>query len=102
MLFPFVLADGAAAAQQPSLLLSSRPWIFLIALFYFMMLRPKQKEEKRRQQLLNELKKGDKVITTTGIVGKVNKVGEQYVTLELAPGVPVEFHRQAIAAKLED
>ena len=67
-----------------------------------MILRPKQKEEKRRQQLLNELKKGDKVITTTGIVGKVNKVGEQYVTLELAPGVPVEFHRQAIAAKLED
>ncbi len=102
MLFPFVLADGAAAAQQPSLLLSSLPWIFLIALFYFMILRPKQKEEKRRQQLLNELKKGDKVITTTGIVGKVNKVGEQYVTLELAPGVPVEFHRQAIAAKLED
>ena len=102
MLFPFVLADGAAAAQQLSLLLSSLPWIFLIALFYFMILRPKQKEEKRRQQLLNELKKGDKVITTTGIAGKVNKVGEQYVTLELAPGVPVEFHRQAIAAKLED
>ncbi|MDO4694029.1 MAG: preprotein translocase subunit YajC [Eikenella sp.] len=97
----FAFADGAAAAQQPSLLLSSLPWIFLLALFYFMILRPKQKEEKRRQQMLAELKKGDKVMTTSGIAGKVSKVGEQYVTLEIAPGVPVEFHRQAITVKIE-
>lgn len=97
----FAFADGAAAAQQPSLLLSSLPWIFLLVLFYFMILRPKQKEEKRRQQMLAELKKGDKVMTTSGIAGKVSKVGEQYVTLEIAPGVPVEFHRQAITVKIE-
>lgn len=97
----FAFADGAAAAQQPSLLLSSLPWIFLLALFYFMILRSKQKEEKRRQQMLAELKKGDKVMTTSGMTGKVSKVGEQYVTLEIAPGVPVEFHRQAITVKIE-
>lgn len=97
----FAFADGAAAAQQPSLLLISLPWIFLLALFYFMILRPKQKEEKRRQQMLAELKKGDKVMTTSGMTGKVSKVGEQYVTLEIAPGVPVEFHRQAITVKIE-
>ncbi|QMT39629.1 preprotein translocase subunit YajC [Neisseria shayeganii] len=96
----FAFADGAAAAQQPSLLLSSLPWIFLLALFYFMILRPRQ-EEKRRQQMLAELKKGDKVMTTSGMTGKVSKVGEQYVTLEIAPGVPVEFHRQAITVKIE-
>lgn len=100
-MFPLILTNGAAAAQQPNLLLSSLPWIFLLALFYFMILRPKQKEEKRRQQMLSELKKGDKVMTTSGMTGKVSKVGEQYITVEIAPGVPVEFHRQAITVKLE-
>lgn len=98
-MFSIIVANPAA--QQPNLLVSSLPWIFLILLFYFMILRPKQKEEKRRQDMLNELKKGDKVMTVSGITGKVSKVSDTFITLEIANNVHVEFHRNAITTKLD-
>lgn len=91
----------AANPQQPGLLVGALPWIFLIFLFYFMILRPKQKEEKRRQQMIEQLRKGDKVMTVAGIAGKVVKTDEQFVTLEIASGVSVQFHRNAVTAKIE-
>lgn len=98
-MFSILIAN--TTAQQPNIWVSSLPWIFLIFLFYFMVLRPKQKEEKRRIQMINELKKGDKVMTISGIAGKVSKVGDTFITLEIANNVQVEFHRNAITTKLD-
>lgn len=98
-MLPILIANPAA--QQPNIWVSSLPWIFLILLFYFMVLRPKQKEEKRRIEMINALQKGDKVMTVSGMAGKVSKVGDTFITLEIANNVQVEFHRNAITTKLD-
>ena len=67
-----------------------------------MILRPKQRDEKRRREMLSELKKGDKVMTGAGMLGKVSKIGEEIIGLEVAPDTVVEFHRDAIIKKFDN
>ena len=89
-----------AAAAQPDLMSTIQsflPLIFLFAMLYFMILRPKQRDE-----MLSELKKGDKVMTGAGMLGKVSKIGEEIIGLEVAPDTVVEFHRDAIIKKLDN
>ena len=93
-------ADGAAAASQSpwSAILM---WLPLIAIFYFMLIRPQQKREKARQAMISELKKGDRVLLAAGFYGRVVKTGEHIFTIDLAKGVNMEVHRNAIAAKVD-
>lgn len=77
------------------------PIILIFIIFYFMIFRPQQKKLKAHQQMLTELKKGDKVITNSGIAGKITKVGEQFFTVEIAPHVEVEVERAAISSKVQ-
>ena len=94
-----------AAVAQPDLMSTIQsflPLIFLFAMLYFMILRPKQRDEKRRREMLSELKKGDKVRTGAGMIGKVSKIGEEIIGLEVAPDTVVEFHRDAIIKKLDN
>ncbi|MCI2099019.1 MAG: preprotein translocase subunit YajC [Succiniclasticum sp.] len=74
------------------------PFILLIAIFYFMLWRPQKKEQLRRQRMLNALKRGDKVITNSGIYGQLTVVGETKVTLKVAENVEIEMNRTAIGA----
>ena len=78
------------------------PLIFLLIMLYFMILRPKNRDEKRRREMLSELKKGDKVMTGAGMIGKVSKIGKEIIGLEVAPNTVVDFHRDAIIKKLEN
>ena len=80
-----------------------RPEFFLIAMFvlmYFLLIRPQQKRAKEHNKLLNELKKGDEVVTNGGVIGKVTSVDESFATLEISDGVIVKVQKQGINQKM--
>jgi preprotein translocase subunit YajC len=80
-----------------------RPEFFLIAMFvlmYFLLIRPQQKRAKEHKKLLNELKKGDEVVTNGGVIGKVTSVDESFATLEISDGVIVKVQKQGINQKM--
>jgi preprotein translocase subunit YajC len=79
------------------------PEFFLIAMFvlmYFLLIRPQQKRAKEHKKLLNELKKGDEVVTNGGVIGKVTSVDESFATLEISDGVIVKVQKQGINQKM--
>jgi preprotein translocase subunit YajC len=64
------------------------------------MIRPQQKKAKEHQAMLDALGKGDEVVTGGGIAGRVTKIGENYVTVDIAEGVEVQVQKPAIALVL--
>jgi preprotein translocase subunit YajC len=89
-----------AAAQQPDPLMSMLPLVIIFVLFYFMLIRPQMKRSKEQKKMLESLQKGDEVVTASGQVGKVVKVGEQYVSLEIADGVITNVQKSAVQTLL--
>lgn len=85
-----------AAAQNP--LISFLPLIVLFGIFYFMLIRPQMKRSKEQRSMISALNRGDEVLTTGGILGRVESIAEQFVTLEIASGVVVKLQKQAISA----
>ena len=73
------------------------PFILIFVIFYFLLIRPQQKQRKQHQQLLDNLKTGDKVVTASGIYASIVKLGDDRVTLEIAPKVNVQIDRGQIA-----
>jgi preprotein translocase subunit YajC len=74
----------------------------LIFLFmYFFMIRPQQKKEKQRQKMISELKKGDKVLTNSGIVGTIYNIKDNIFVVKVDDEVKIEFVKSAIAGKME-
>lgn len=68
----------------------------MIAVFYFLILRPQQKRQKEHASMLEALKKGDEVVTQGGLIGKVSKVADAEVTLDLGDGVKVKVVKQTV------
>ena len=93
-------AAGAAATQQTNPLMSMVFFVGMIAIFYFILIRPQQKKAKEHRNLIAALGKGDEVITSGGILGKVTELSDQYVSVEIASGVEVRIQRTAVAAVL--
>jgi preprotein translocase subunit YajC len=87
-------AQGAGGAE--SQLLGFLPIILMFVVLYFLMIRPQMKRAKEHKTMLGALQKGDEVITAGGLVGRVNKVSEGYVTVEVATqgDKPVEMQFQ--------
>lgn len=101
-LIPAAYADAAApAAAGPAG--SGFEWVFLIGflvIFYLMIWRPQAKRAKEHKNLLGSLQKGDEVVTSGGIAGKVTKVTDDFVVIEVSDNVELKFQKQAIAATL--
>jgi len=94
-------AQTAAGAADPTGgLMQFLPMIVIIAAMYFLMIRPQMKKAKEHQSLLAGLAKGDEVVTQGGIVGKVTKVGENYVSVEIAEGTEVVVQKPSIGLVL--
>ena len=93
-------AAAHAAPQQPDPLTSFLPLIVIFVLFYFMLIRPQMKRAKEQRKMLEGLQKGDEVVTSSGLVGKVVKLGEQYVSLEIAEGVVTHVQKQSVQTLL--
>jgi len=68
----------------------------LILIFYFLLIRPQQQRAKKHKALIENIKKGDTIVTSGGIVGKVTKAGDEEVTVELAEGVRVQIIKQMV------
>ena len=84
-------AGGPAAYLQPLILFGA-----MFAIFYFIVLRPQQRQKAERERMLSALKRGDKVVTNSGMHGTVVTLGEHTVTLRVADQVKLEFDRAAI------
>ncbi|MBI5331009.1 MAG: preprotein translocase subunit YajC [Betaproteobacteria bacterium] len=93
-------AHAADAASQPDPITSFLPLIVLFVLFYFLIIRPQMKRAKDQKKMQDALAKGDEVITASGQLGKVVKIAEQYVTLDIGGGVETLFQRGAIQTVL--
>lgn len=87
-------ADAAAPAASP--LAGFLPMILIFIVFYFLLIRPQQKKAKAQQEFLNNLKKGDEVVTGGGLHGKITGLTDSVVTLEIADNVRVKVSRQHI------
>ncbi|WP_407315216.1 preprotein translocase subunit YajC [Pseudomonas sp. nanlin1] len=100
-LIPAAFADAAAPAAGPAG--SGFEWIFLVGflvIFYLMIWRPQAKRAKEQKNLLGGLQKGDEVVTSGGIAGKINKVTDDFVVIEVSDTVELKIQKGAIAATL--
>lgn len=100
-LIPAAFADAAAPAAGPAG--TGFEWIFLVGflvIFYMMIWRPQAKRAKEQKNLLGNLQKGDEVVTNGGIAGKINKVTDDFVVIEVSDTVELKIQKGAIAATL--
>ncbi len=101
---PLVMALASTTDQKPGLSdLFGGPTLFLIAMFgfmYFVMIRPQSKRQKELRALIAGLSKGDEVVTNGGIAGRVDEVGETFLSVEIAPGVLVKVQKGAVSQVL--
>lgn len=91
----------AAPGQQAPAWVQMVPLVAMVAIFYFLILRPQQKREKTRQGFISALKRGDEVITSSGMFGRVEGLTDQFITLEIADGVRVKVLRTAIMSSVQ-
>ena len=89
-------AAGAAGAGAPPGWVQFLPIIGRVLIFWFLIIRPQMKRQKEHQQKVSALKKGDSVVTAGGLVGKVVKVDDTFVELDLGPNVRVKAVKQTI------
>lgn len=90
----------AAGAAQDSSLMSFLPIILMFVVLYFVMIRPQMKRQKEQKSMLDALAKGDEVITAGGIAGKVTKVTESFVSVEVSNGVEIQIQKSAVTTLL--
>lgn len=89
------------SGQSGGGLLSFAPFLLMFGVLYFLILRPQQKKMKEQQTLLNNLKQGDSIVTAAGIFGKIVKITDKVVTLEISENVRVKLMKSQIAQVLD-
>jgi preprotein translocase subunit YajC len=89
-------ADAAGAGQLTSFL----PLIIIFVVFYFLLIRPQTKKAKQHKLMVEALAKGDEIVTNGGLLGRVTKIGDNFVDLELAEGTVVKLQRNAVGSVL--
>ena len=93
-------AQTAAPAQQGMDWVGLMPLVLLFVLLYFLMIRPQMKRAKEHKSMTEALQKGDEVITGGGVLGRITKVGDNYVTLQIAENVEIQVQKAAIQTML--
>ena len=83
-----------------STLMSMLPLLLMFAVLYFVMIRPQMKKQKEHRAMIEALAKGDEIVTAGGLLGKVSKIGDAYIGVELASGVEVQMQRLAVVQVL--
>lgn len=99
MLISNAYAQAAAGAPSIGFQDIMLPIIMVVAV-YFLMFRPQMKKHKEHQKLVSELQKGDEVVTSGGITGRIAKIGDNYTTLEIASGVEIQVQKHAVSTVL--
>jgi preprotein translocase subunit YajC len=93
-------AQAAPAGQSGMDWISLFPLILMFVILYFLIIRPQTKRAKEQKSMLEALQKGDEVVTAGGAVGRLTKVGDAYVTLEVAPNVEIHVQKTAVTTLL--
>ncbi|MGH8003420.1 MAG: preprotein translocase subunit YajC [Limisphaerales bacterium] len=104
MLVSVVLLMGGAPGQSGgNFFMQILPLLLIIPIFYLFLIRPQQKKQKEHQRMLAELKRGDRVVTSSGIIGSIWGIDEKEnkIVLKVGEDTKIEFLRSAIAGKLE-
>jgi len=100
----YAQAAAPAAADPTGGLMGLLPIVLMFIVLWFLMIRPQMKKAKEHQKMVGDLQKGDEVVTQGGMVGRVTKIGENFVTIEVAEfkdsPVEVVVQKQAIGALL--
>jgi len=97
----YAMAPPQGGGQQggpAGLLTSLLPLVLIFVVFYFLLIRPQQKRAKELKQMIENLKKGDKIITSGGVYGVIESVGTNTVTVKIAENVKVKFGKAYVAA----
>ena len=93
-------AQAATGGSTQDTLMGMLPLVLMFVVLYFVMIRPQMKKAKEHKAMIEALAKGDEVVTAGGFLGKVSKIGEAYVSVELAAGVEVQMQRSAVVQVL--
>ena len=92
----FAQSAPAAGGDMQSTLMSMLPLALIFVVLYFVMIRPQIKKQKEHAAMISALAKGDEVITGGGLLGKVSKMGDTFIGLEVSPGVDIQVQRSAV------
>lgn len=95
----FAQAATPAAGGDPGFM-GLLPIILMFVLLYFLMIRPQMKRAKEARAMVEALQKGDEVITAGGILGKISKITDAYITLEIAPNTEISIQKAAVQTLL--
>lgn len=90
-------APPGGGAGGGNILVSLIPFLLIFVLFYFLLILPQQKRQKKSKEMLEALKKGDKVVTSSGIWATVTNLGKQTVTLQIADNTKIKIQKEYIA-----
>ncbi len=93
-------APAAAGGDMQSSLMSMLPLVLMFVVLYFVMIRPQMKKQKEHRSMIDALAKGDEVATVGGVLGKVTKINDSTLSLEIANGVEVQLQRSAVVQVL--
>jgi len=93
-------APAATNGGGTSQLLSMLPLVLMFVVLYFIMIRPQMKRQKEHKALIEALAKGDEVVTSGGVIGRVSKLGDTYVHVEVTNGVEMQVQRSSIVQVL--
>lgn len=95
-------AQGQAAPGAGGTLLSLVPFVLIFAIFYVLLILPQRKRQKQLKAMQDELKKGDKIVTTSGMWGTITNLGKNSVTVQIADNAKVRMQREAISRLRSD
>jgi preprotein translocase subunit YajC len=91
---------AAAGGDMQSSLMGMLPLVLMFVVLYFVMIRPQMKKAKEHKAMIEALAKGDEIVTAGGILGRVTKLGDSFIDIEVADGVEVHLQRSAVVQVL--
>ena len=89
-------APAAAAGGAESTLLSLLPLVLMFVVLYFIMIRPQMKRQKEHKAMIDALAKGDEVVVAGGVIGRVSRLGDSILHVEVAEGVELQVQRPSV------
>lgn len=93
----YAQASGAAADPMTATIMQLAPLVLILVIFYFLLIRPQQRRMKAHQEMIANLKRGDTVVTSGGLIGKIKSVQDDEARVELSPNVEVRVVRATIS-----
>ncbi len=93
-------APAAAGGEMQSTLMNMLPILVMFGVLYLVMIRPQMKKQKEHKNMIESIVKGDEVVTAGGFLGRISKLGDAFISVELANGVEVQMQRSAVVQVL--